>query len=203
MSPIGGGLSLLAVARTAPTSVGPAAAPGLRLWLEPSKETQYAADAPIGSLTDWSGNGNHATQATAGNRPVYKTGVLNGLPVARFDGSNDYVAPAAIDLTGTAAVTVYMIFSAASGADMVFCEFGENYNTLTDDVPDLPRQFEPGQRRQPGEQPDGLRLDHAQHGGGTDCRHVVVQGADRALRHGPQAARGDGVPQRHAKGRGV
>jgi hypothetical protein len=37
---------------------------------------------------DQSGNGWNFSQATSGNRPTYKAGILNGLPVLRFDHSS-------------------------------------------------------------------------------------------------------------------
>lgn len=50
--------------------------------------------APGGAIAraeDVSGNGNHATQATAGARPTRQVAARNGIDVARFDGSNDFL----------------------------------------------------------------------------------------------------------------
>lgn len=53
--------------------------------------TLVSADAQaIYRLADKSGNGYHLNQVTAGNRPLHKTGILNGWPVARYDGVDDY-----------------------------------------------------------------------------------------------------------------
>jgi len=38
---------------------------------------------------DQSGNANNASQGSSGNRPEYKTGILNSKPVLRFDGTDD------------------------------------------------------------------------------------------------------------------
>jgi len=46
----------------------------------------------VGTWTDLSSNGRNATQSTAANRPLYKTGIQGGNPVLRFDGSNDTLA---------------------------------------------------------------------------------------------------------------
>jgi hypothetical protein len=47
----------------------------------------------IGSLKDLSGNGHHAYQATAGNKPTYKTGIKNGCPAVLFtSASAKYIA---------------------------------------------------------------------------------------------------------------
>jgi hypothetical protein len=48
--------------------------------------------AAVATWADSSGNGRDGTQGTAGQRPVYKTGIVNGLPVVRFDGVDDNLA---------------------------------------------------------------------------------------------------------------
>ena len=61
--------------------------------------TWLQADAIVGlndgdAITTWedsSPNNNDATQGTAANKPIYKVSILNGKPVVRFDGSNDYM----------------------------------------------------------------------------------------------------------------
>lgn len=60
------------------------------LWQDDGRTTQVSADDDaIGAWDDKSGNGEHVTQATAANRPTYKTGIVNSLPVVRCDGTND------------------------------------------------------------------------------------------------------------------
>lgn len=59
---------------------------GCVLWLDGSQETFSNGD-PVPTWTDRSGNGNHATQATAGNRPTYDAATLG----INFDGVNDYL----------------------------------------------------------------------------------------------------------------
>lgn len=61
---------------------------GLTLWLK-ADALGLSNNDPVASWTDSSGNANHATQGTAGSRPVFKTGILNGLPVVRFDAADD------------------------------------------------------------------------------------------------------------------
>lgn len=51
----------------------------------------YADGDPVGTWSDLSGKGNNATQSTAGKKPSYQTNEINGWPVVRFDGSNDYL----------------------------------------------------------------------------------------------------------------
>lgn len=88
-----GKIDPLAVAPVSPDSVS-----GLKLWLkadgvlwqDAARTTPATADsAPVGCWDDASGVGNHFTQATAGNRPLLRTAIVNGHPVIRFDGSND------------------------------------------------------------------------------------------------------------------
>lgn len=65
-----------------------------------------AAGQPVGLILDKSGNGHHASQATSTARPLFQIdGSGNGHLV--FDGVDDYLSTAAIDLTGTDKVTVF------------------------------------------------------------------------------------------------
>lgn len=50
-----------------------------------------ASGGSIARAEDVSGNGNHATQGTSGDRPVRQVNAQNGLDAARFDGSSDYL----------------------------------------------------------------------------------------------------------------
>lgn len=73
----------------------------------------YKADAlvladgdPIATWTDSSGNGRDGTGGVGTERAIYKTGILNSLPVARFDST---VQPI-ITLPSMAAVTAGTVF---------------------------------------------------------------------------------------------
>lgn len=57
-------------------------------WFDASQITGLNDDDPVSTWEDSSGNGNDVTEAGA-NRPLYKVNIVNGLPVVRFDGSND------------------------------------------------------------------------------------------------------------------
>src|SRR5262249_53986102 len=48
----------------------------LKLWLKAYGESFSDGD-PVGTATDFSGNSNNATQATAGRKPLFKTGIVN------------------------------------------------------------------------------------------------------------------------------
>lgn len=72
-------------------AAGPAFTPtdisGLFLWCSADEITGKSDGDPVLSWNDQSGNSRNMTEAT--NGPTYKTGIQNGLPVLRFDGSND------------------------------------------------------------------------------------------------------------------
>jgi hypothetical protein len=63
---------------------------GLTFWMKARGES-FADNDSVTTITDFSGEGNNAGQPTAGNRPVFKTGIVNSQSVFRFDGSNDNV----------------------------------------------------------------------------------------------------------------
>jgi GLEYA domain len=73
-----------------------------------------AAGDPVGKILDKSGNDNHATQSTAGKRPVYRVDA-NGYAYLEFDGVNDFMSTSNINLTGTAQVTASVGLSVDSG----------------------------------------------------------------------------------------
>ena len=66
---------------------------GLKLWLDATDPaangTQPSNASAISSWVDKSGSGNTVTQGTGASQPTYRTNVLNGKPVVRFDGTND------------------------------------------------------------------------------------------------------------------
>ncbi len=90
---------LLAVRAFDPSTLAP-----LNYWFEGDQATYQTAggaaailDAdPAGQWQDLSGNGRHLVQATAGSRPVVKTGAngLDGHSVIRLDGTDDYLTNA-------------------------------------------------------------------------------------------------------------
>ena len=80
-------------AQTGPGGVGNAG--NNVLWLSADSAvysdagvTRAANSNNVAQWNDRSGNAKNASHATAGERPNYQTGVLNGLPVIRFSASN-------------------------------------------------------------------------------------------------------------------
>ena len=78
---------------------------GLQLWLDAADASTLfdattggslvAADGGVARWEDKSGNGRHATQSTAANRPARKTAIQGGLDVLRADGTNDFLQTSA------------------------------------------------------------------------------------------------------------
>ncbi|MCB9448709.1 MAG: hypothetical protein H6585_10230 [Flavobacteriales bacterium] len=72
-------------AQTGPGGVGDAT--NNKLWLKADYLSQGDGTA-VTSWTDASGNGFDFAQATGSKQPTYKTNILNGQPVVRFDGGD-------------------------------------------------------------------------------------------------------------------
>jgi hypothetical protein len=70
-------------------AIEPDALSGLQVWLDADQITGLVDTDPVATWADASGNSRDATQGTAANRPVYRTNIVNGKPVVRFDASND------------------------------------------------------------------------------------------------------------------
>lgn len=58
-------------------------------WVAADQIAGLSDDDPVTTWEDLSATGADFTQATASKKPIYKTAVQNGLPVVRFDGSDD------------------------------------------------------------------------------------------------------------------
>lgn len=118
---------------TQTTNVGflPSDIAGLKLWLKADAITGLADGASVATWADSSGNGNDATQSTAGSQPLYKTGSVNGLPVVRFDGADDWMSTPSI-----AAITDWTVFVVAKNAlttNAFFLSAGGDTNSLITD----------------------------------------------------------------------
>ena len=86
------------------------------LYQDSGRTTLATADGdPIGSWSDLSGSDRHAAQATSTKRPLLKTGAngINSLPVARFDGVDDFLQ-AAFGLTMTQPSTLFAVVKLTS-----------------------------------------------------------------------------------------
>lgn len=100
---------------------------GLAQWLDFSDANTLYTDAgttkvssdgdAIYQANDKSGNNKHATQTTAGYRPLYKTGIQNSKSIARFDGSDDYLLPNTNEIEGSA-WTLFIAFKGSNSAGL-------------------------------------------------------------------------------------
>jgi hypothetical protein len=117
--------------RVATAAFSPDQVSGLTLWLkadgtiwqDSARTTAAVADAdPVGSWDDASTSGKHAQQATSSKRGTYKTGIQNGLPVIRFDGSDDWAATAAFAAAVTQPYTLFLAFKKRATAFSVVCD---------------------------------------------------------------------------------
>ncbi len=77
-----------AFAQTGPGGVGNSS--NNIIWLDANR-LSYAVDAEVDNFEDFSGNNNHATQATSSARPSFKQSVINGNSVVDFDGTDDFL----------------------------------------------------------------------------------------------------------------
>lgn len=121
--------SLGVQARRGGVAWSPRNLPGLALWLAADKLTGLADGAAVATWPDASGNGRDAAQATAAKRPTYRTNVLNGKPVLRFDGVDDGLATPSITLAATTGVTLFAVVTGlTTGTDQAIAEFSANVN---------------------------------------------------------------------------
>lgn len=81
--------------RTPGAVVAPAWSPtdiaGCELWLDAEQGITKDGSNYVSTWADMSGNGNDAAQGTGDYQPLWVDATLNGKPVIRFDGLNDYL----------------------------------------------------------------------------------------------------------------
>lgn len=98
----------------------PASVSGMAAWYK-GEELSLANAAAVTSWADSSGNGNTLTQGTGAQQPTYRTNIVNGLPIVRFDGTNDMLANAAPSGFGSqSGQTVFAVVLTNSVADSTF-----------------------------------------------------------------------------------
>jgi hypothetical protein len=100
------------------TGFTPRSISGLAAWWDASDAASITTvSGAVSQWNDKSGNGVHATQTTANNRPVNTSQTLNGRAVMTFDGSNDimsFTGTARTDETQFVVVRNNMVASAVS-----------------------------------------------------------------------------------------
>jgi len=108
---------------------------GLVLWLRADGITGLNDADPVTTWSDESGNSNDVTQSTAAKKPVYKTSIVNGQPVVRFDGTDDYMD--VVGVSGLTAATFFMVYKAVTndsgdGYGHFGSESANNHYSFTD-----------------------------------------------------------------------
>ena len=87
-----------------------------RLWLKADAITGLTNGATVGTWPDCSGWSNNATQGTQGQQPLYIANALNGLPVVRFNPTNDQDFSLPSILNGTTGAEAFVVLRAAADA---------------------------------------------------------------------------------------
>jgi hypothetical protein len=112
---------------------------GLKLWLDAGVGLFDATTGGSAVTTDgtsvarWedqSGNGNHVTQATSGQRPELKTNIQNGRDVIRFVAANsDFLRASSTVISGTTARTIFTVVKATNAGLNGIVGFGGGSGT--------------------------------------------------------------------------
>lgn len=94
----------------------------LKLWYKPESLSALNDTDPISTWTDSSASADNMQQiANFAHRPIYKTNILNGYGVARFDGSDDHMNPvSALQIVDSGSLyTVFAVAKRLSGTGTV------------------------------------------------------------------------------------
>lgn len=115
--------------RPADTAFNPKKIAGLNLWLDAQDgSTMFdadtggspvAADGGVGRWVDKSGTSRNVVQSIANNRPLLKTGIVNGRSVLRFDGSNDILIPAAAGSDFAFPYSLFVVYQSSGAAGSI------------------------------------------------------------------------------------
>lgn len=84
------------------------------VWLP--ENSGVAVGNGVATVTDTSPNAVSATQAVGLSQPIRRNNATTGFDYLEFDGSDDSLSTAAIDLTGTDAVTIFAALHTVSQA---------------------------------------------------------------------------------------
>ena len=87
---------------------------GCQLWLDSTRGITLSS-SNVTNWSDLSGNSRGILQETDNNRPTYVTNSVNGRPIVRFDGTNDYLASGTITgLDNMRGFTVFLVGKTSS-----------------------------------------------------------------------------------------
>jgi hypothetical protein len=103
----------------------PHAIPFLRGWWAADLESwRFSDDDPINAMLDHSGRKQHIA-ASGGLMPTFKTGILNGKPVMRFDGAANYLQSST--MVRDATETICLVMKATAGTSKLVACAARNY----------------------------------------------------------------------------
>jgi hypothetical protein len=115
----------------------PSSISGLQVWLDASQITGLADNDLVAIWEDNSGANHDATQGNSGLQPTYKTAALNGLPVVRFDGTDNFLelgnlsasfpSAATLFVAATLNDTIYVLYDTDAGLDAYYSFTGAGY----------------------------------------------------------------------------
>jgi len=90
---------------------------GLNLWLDATDPNATGIPPQITStITSWKDKSTNRLSGTAVNLPMFQKSILNGLPVIRFNGTNQYINFGNVLNLGTNALSVFMVTKFAINA---------------------------------------------------------------------------------------
>ena len=104
-------LSFTSYSQTGPGGVGNSS--NNSFWLD-AHQMNFLNGAKVGLLNDISGNNNVFSQSIIANQPTFVTGALNGLPVVRFDGVNDFLVSGGISAIESTDLTFFIVYKKSS-----------------------------------------------------------------------------------------
>jgi hypothetical protein len=106
---------------------GAAAAPfspdsvaGLQMWLKADAITGLVDGDPVATWEDAHTSNKDLTQATSAARPTYQTNELNGLPIVRFDGTDDWMTNTGFTLAQPTTVFIVFVPRLVNSSSQVF-----------------------------------------------------------------------------------
>ena len=126
----------------------PQSIPGLKAWYDATTINQ-ADNTSVTAWLDQSGNEAHMYQSTTAAQPTLQTNELNGRPVVRFDGTDDFMnltAPFDVIPTSYSSVNancssnngIYFVHgnSANNPKITIYKKNGNNFNKLITNFPE-------------------------------------------------------------------
>ncbi len=89
----------------------PAFIPDLSVWLKADAITGLNDGDAVTTWNDSSASANNVTEATTSQKPLYKTAIVNGLPVVRFDGTDDVLVASVNVFDLASGYTIFAVIS--------------------------------------------------------------------------------------------